>query len=96
MLYFTFGMVNTAGNGYQGSMAAVGNLGLKKIIEGWDINADASHIAKRAEQYRIVHYEQLQLWRLRAQTFRRIYLLDGIRAACAIGNHPTRRLQYEQ
>ena len=24
-------------------MAAVGNLGLKKIIKGWDINADASY-----------------------------------------------------
>ncbi|MGZ4815040.1 MAG: hypothetical protein ACXVZV_06515 [Terriglobales bacterium] len=43
MLYFSFGMVNTAGNGNQGTMAAVGNLGLKKQIRGWDINADVSY-----------------------------------------------------
>lgn len=43
MLYFSFGMVNTAGNGYQGTLAAVGNLGFKKTIRGWEINADGSY-----------------------------------------------------
>jgi hypothetical protein len=43
MLYFSFGMVNTAGNGNQGTMAAVGNLALKKQIRGWDVNADVSY-----------------------------------------------------
>ncbi len=43
MLYFSFGLINTAGNSYQGAVAAVGNVGLKKIIAGWDINADFSY-----------------------------------------------------
>ena len=43
MLYFSFGMVNTAGNGNQGTIAFVGNLGLKKKINGWDLSADASY-----------------------------------------------------
>jgi hypothetical protein len=43
MLYFTFGMVNNGYSGGQGGMAAVANIGLKKIIAGWDIEADASY-----------------------------------------------------
>jgi hypothetical protein len=43
LLYFSFGMVNTAGNGNQGTLGFVGNLGLKKKINGWDINADISY-----------------------------------------------------
>jgi hypothetical protein len=43
LLYFSFGMVNTAGNGNQGTIAFVGNLGLKKNINGWDISADGSY-----------------------------------------------------
>ena len=43
MLYFSFGMVDTAGNGNQGTIGFVGNLGLKKKIQGWDVNADISY-----------------------------------------------------
>jgi hypothetical protein len=43
MLYFNFGMVNTAGNGYQGTLGFVGNLGLRKKVNGWDLNADISY-----------------------------------------------------
>jgi hypothetical protein len=43
LLYFSFGMVNTAGNGYQGTIGFVGNLGIKKKINGWDLNADISY-----------------------------------------------------
>jgi len=43
LLYFSFGTVNTAGNGNQGTLGFVGNLGLKKKINGWDIAADISY-----------------------------------------------------
>ncbi len=43
LLYFSFGTVNTTGNGNQGGIGFVGNLGLKKKINGWDINADISY-----------------------------------------------------
>jgi len=43
LLYFSFGTVNTAGNGNQGSLGFVGNVGIKKKINGWDLNADISY-----------------------------------------------------
>jgi hypothetical protein len=43
LLYFSFGTVDTTGNGNQGTVGFVGNLGLKKKINGWDINADVSY-----------------------------------------------------
>ena len=43
LLYFSFGTVNTTGNGNQGTLGFVGNLGLKKKINGWDIAADISY-----------------------------------------------------
>lgn len=43
LLYFSFGTVNTAGNGNQGYLGFVGNLGLKKNINGWDVNAEISY-----------------------------------------------------
>ena len=43
LLYFSFGMVNTAGNGNQGALAFVGNLGLKKTVGRWEISADGSY-----------------------------------------------------
>jgi hypothetical protein len=43
MLYFSFGMVNTAGNGNQGTVGFVGNLGIKKTIAGWDLDGDISY-----------------------------------------------------
>jgi len=43
MLYFSFGMVNTGGNSNQGALAAVGNVALKKQINGWEINANANY-----------------------------------------------------
>ena len=43
LLYFSFGTVDTAGNGNQGYLGFVGDVGLKKQINGWDINADVSY-----------------------------------------------------
>ena len=43
MLYFSFGLVNTGNNNNQGTLAAVGNVALKKQLDGWDISADASY-----------------------------------------------------
>jgi hypothetical protein len=43
LLYFSFGTVNTTGNGNQGTLGFVGNLGLKKKINGWDLAADISY-----------------------------------------------------
>jgi len=43
LLYFSFGTVNTTGNGNQGGLGFVGNLGIKKKFNGWDLNADISY-----------------------------------------------------
>ncbi|HEY4901392.1 MAG TPA: hypothetical protein VIH91_11305 [Terriglobales bacterium] len=43
LLYLSFGTVNTTGNGNQGYLGFVGNLGLKKKIDGWEINADIAY-----------------------------------------------------
>jgi hypothetical protein len=43
MLYFNFGMVNTAGDANTGDLAFVGSVGLKKQLGAWDVNADVSY-----------------------------------------------------
>src|SRR5262249_36339963 len=43
LLYFSFGMVNTAGNADQGTLGFVGSMGLKKKVHGWDFNADINY-----------------------------------------------------
>ena len=43
MLYFSFGMVNTANNSGQGSLGFVGNVSLKKKFGGWQVDSDFNY-----------------------------------------------------
>ena len=42
-MYFSAGVVSTGNNNNNGNMAGVGSIALKKILKGWDLNADASY-----------------------------------------------------
>ena len=43
LLYFSFGLVNTANNSNDGNINAVGNVSLRKKIDRWEINANANY-----------------------------------------------------